>query len=208
MQHNKKMSPNFLKEETSTCFNMCPLCSSAPRIHFINYFFLLLHCFTFNIVLPLLRVSVLKSKGDQYFINGKLTIDTPRRFEVAGTTFHYRRPTDQKLWKLSDQQTWPWSSWWEWKETSKSVLPKQLYQSLLLNVWLYVCPGAGEGGEPRDPLSLQPPTEQGSSDWLRLALHLLVTVLGSLCWRYTHTHTHTHTHKQTHRISACFLLSL
>lgn len=94
MQHNKKMSPNFLKEETSTCFNMCPLCSSAPRIHFINYFFLLLHCFTFNIVLPLLRVSVLKSKGDQYFINGKLTIDTPRRFEVAGTTFHYRRPTD------------------------------------------------------------------------------------------------------------------
>uniref|UniRef100_A0AAQ4QFS6 ADAM metallopeptidase with thrombospondin type 1 motif, 10 n=1 Tax=Gasterosteus aculeatus aculeatus TaxID=481459 RepID=A0AAQ4QFS6_GASAC len=32
--------------------------------------------------------------GDQYFINGKLTIDTPRRFNVAGTTFHYRRPTD------------------------------------------------------------------------------------------------------------------
>ncbi|XP_067370061.1 A disintegrin and metalloproteinase with thrombospondin motifs 10 isoform X2 [Channa argus] len=37
---------------------------------------------------------VLKSKGDQYFINGKLTIDTPRRFDTAGTTFHYRRPTD------------------------------------------------------------------------------------------------------------------
>lgn len=37
---------------------------------------------------------MLKSKGDQYFINGKLTIDTPRRFNVAGTTFHYRRPTD------------------------------------------------------------------------------------------------------------------
>ncbi|KAM9384737.1 A disintegrin and metalloproteinase with thrombospondin motifs 10 [Pholidichthys leucotaenia] len=37
---------------------------------------------------------VLKSKNDQYFINGKLTIDTPRRFDVAGTTFHYRRPTD------------------------------------------------------------------------------------------------------------------
>lgn len=39
-------------------------------------------------------VSVLKNKGDQYFINGKLTIDTPRRFDVAGTVFHYRRPTD------------------------------------------------------------------------------------------------------------------
>ncbi|XP_068446167.1 A disintegrin and metalloproteinase with thrombospondin motifs 10 isoform X1 [Clinocottus analis] len=41
-----------------------------------------------------LNYLVLKSKGDQYFINGKLTIDTPRRFDVAGTTFHYRRPTD------------------------------------------------------------------------------------------------------------------
>lgn len=41
-----------------------------------------------------LCVPVLKSKGDQYFINGKLTIDTPRRFDIAGTTFHYRRPTD------------------------------------------------------------------------------------------------------------------
>lgn len=39
-------------------------------------------------------VSVLKNKGDQYFINGNLSIDTPRRFSVAGTTFHYRRPTD------------------------------------------------------------------------------------------------------------------
>ncbi|CAB1324288.1 unnamed protein product [Coregonus sp. 'balchen'] len=42
-----------------------------------------------------LNYLVLKSKGDQYFINGKLTIDTPRRFDIAGTTFHYRRPTDQ-----------------------------------------------------------------------------------------------------------------
>lgn len=48
----------------------------------------------FMAVLPLLAVPVLKSKGDQYFINGKLTIDTPRRFDVAGTVFHYRRPTD------------------------------------------------------------------------------------------------------------------
>lgn len=41
-----------------------------------------------------LNYLVLKSKSDQFFINGKLTIDTPRRFDIAGTTFHYRRPTD------------------------------------------------------------------------------------------------------------------
>ncbi|CAL8306758.1 unnamed protein product [Lota lota] len=41
-----------------------------------------------------LNYLVLKSKGEQYFINGKLTIDTPRRFDIAGTTFHYRRPSD------------------------------------------------------------------------------------------------------------------
>ncbi|KAJ4943326.1 hypothetical protein JOQ06_005829, partial [Pogonophryne albipinna] len=41
-----------------------------------------------------LNYLVLKSKGDQYFINGKLTIDTPRSFDVGGTIFHYRRPTD------------------------------------------------------------------------------------------------------------------
>ncbi|KAG7279409.1 hypothetical protein CRUP_024228 [Coryphaenoides rupestris] len=45
----------------------------------------------FNDSLP---EGVLKSKGEQYFINGKLTIDTPRRFDIAGTTFHYRRPSD------------------------------------------------------------------------------------------------------------------
>lgn len=39
--------------------------------------------------------AVLKSKADQYFINGKLTIDTPRRFDIAGTTFYYRRPTNE-----------------------------------------------------------------------------------------------------------------
>lgn len=54
--------------------------------------YLLLSLSSFNT--HFLCVLVLKSKGDQYFINGKLTIDTPRRFEVAGTTFHYRRPTD------------------------------------------------------------------------------------------------------------------
>ncbi|XP_008413365.1 A disintegrin and metalloproteinase with thrombospondin motifs 10 [Poecilia reticulata] len=41
-----------------------------------------------------LNYLLLKSKNDQYFINGKLNIDTPRRFSVAGTIFHYRRPTD------------------------------------------------------------------------------------------------------------------
>ncbi|TNM88279.1 hypothetical protein fugu_006500 [Takifugu bimaculatus] len=41
-----------------------------------------------------LNYLVLKNKGDQYFINGNLSIDTPRRFNVAGTTFHYRRPID------------------------------------------------------------------------------------------------------------------
>ncbi|XP_063056780.1 A disintegrin and metalloproteinase with thrombospondin motifs 10 isoform X2 [Engraulis encrasicolus] len=42
-----------------------------------------------------LNYLVLKSKSDQFFINGKLTIDTPRRFDIAGTTFHYRRPADE-----------------------------------------------------------------------------------------------------------------
>nr|XP_015220789.1 PREDICTED: A disintegrin and metalloproteinase with thrombospondin motifs 10 [Lepisosteus oculatus] len=42
-----------------------------------------------------LNYLVLKNKGDQYFLNGKLTIDTPRTFDVAGTTFHYRRPADE-----------------------------------------------------------------------------------------------------------------
>ncbi|MGH0143982.1 UNVERIFIED_CONTAM: hypothetical protein FKN15_038912 [Acipenser sinensis] len=42
-----------------------------------------------------LNYLVLKDEGDQYFINGKLTIDTPRRFDIAGTIFHYRRPVDE-----------------------------------------------------------------------------------------------------------------
>lgn len=60
----------------------------------VHLFLLFTLLSSFNVLLPLLCVPVLKSKGDQYFINGKLTIDTPRRFDVAGTTFHYRRPTD------------------------------------------------------------------------------------------------------------------
>ncbi|XP_038138329.1 A disintegrin and metalloproteinase with thrombospondin motifs 10 isoform X2 [Cyprinodon tularosa] len=41
-----------------------------------------------------LNYLVLKSKNDQYFINEKLTTDTARRVNAAGTTFHYRRPAD------------------------------------------------------------------------------------------------------------------
>ncbi|EPY80061.1 a disintegrin and metalloprotease with thrombospondin type 1 motif 6 preproprotein isoform 2-like protein [Camelus ferus] len=36
----------------------------------------------------------LKSEGDDYYINGAWTIDWPRKFDVAGTAFHYKRPTD------------------------------------------------------------------------------------------------------------------
>ncbi|XP_061680896.1 A disintegrin and metalloproteinase with thrombospondin motifs 10 isoform X1 [Syngnathoides biaculeatus] len=41
-----------------------------------------------------LNYLVLKSKSDHSFLNGKLATDTPHRFDIAGTTFHYRRPTD------------------------------------------------------------------------------------------------------------------
>ncbi|XP_038621742.1 A disintegrin and metalloproteinase with thrombospondin motifs 6 [Tachyglossus aculeatus] len=37
----------------------------------------------------------LKSEGDDYYINGAWTIDWPRKFDVAGTAFHYKRPTDE-----------------------------------------------------------------------------------------------------------------
>ncbi|XP_072353034.1 A disintegrin and metalloproteinase with thrombospondin motifs 6 isoform X2 [Scyliorhinus torazame] len=37
----------------------------------------------------------LKSEGDEYYINGAWTIDWPRKFDVAGTAFHYRRPADE-----------------------------------------------------------------------------------------------------------------
>lgn len=70
-------------------------------MHSNNKFYTLAPQFGHNIVFwgPLIINSfhtiVLKSKGDQYFINGKLTIDTPRRFDIAGTTFHYRRPANE-----------------------------------------------------------------------------------------------------------------
>ncbi|XP_053869260.1 A disintegrin and metalloproteinase with thrombospondin motifs 10 isoform X2 [Malaclemys terrapin pileata] len=41
-----------------------------------------------------LNYLALKGENDEYFINGKLSIDPPRRFDVAGTTFHYRRSQD------------------------------------------------------------------------------------------------------------------
>jgi len=37
----------------------------------------------------------LKSEGDEYYINGAWTIDWPRKFDIAGTAFHYKRPSDE-----------------------------------------------------------------------------------------------------------------
>ncbi|TRY68193.1 hypothetical protein DNTS_027843 [Danionella cerebrum] len=37
----------------------------------------------------------LKSEGDDYYINGAWTIDWPRKFDIAGTAFYYKRPTDE-----------------------------------------------------------------------------------------------------------------
>ncbi|XP_051539220.1 A disintegrin and metalloproteinase with thrombospondin motifs 6-like [Myxocyprinus asiaticus] len=37
----------------------------------------------------------LKSEGDDYYINGAWTIDWPRKFDIAGTAFHYKRPTNE-----------------------------------------------------------------------------------------------------------------
>ncbi|NWY74509.1 ATS10 metalloproteinase, partial [Erithacus rubecula] len=37
----------------------------------------------------------LRGESGEYFINGKLSIDPPRRFDVAGTTFHYRRSPEE-----------------------------------------------------------------------------------------------------------------
>lgn len=40
-------------------------------------------------------VTALKSEADDYYINGAWTIDWPRKFDIAGTAFHYKRPTDE-----------------------------------------------------------------------------------------------------------------
>uniref|UniRef100_W5LNC5 ADAM metallopeptidase with thrombospondin type 1 motif 6 n=1 Tax=Astyanax mexicanus TaxID=7994 RepID=W5LNC5_ASTMX len=37
----------------------------------------------------------LKSEGDDYYINGAWTIDWPRKFDIAGTAFHYKRSADE-----------------------------------------------------------------------------------------------------------------
>ncbi|TKS85021.1 disintegrin and metalloproteinase with thrombospondin motifs 6 [Collichthys lucidus] len=37
----------------------------------------------------------LKSEGEDYYINGAWTIDWPRKFDIAGTSFHYKRPSDE-----------------------------------------------------------------------------------------------------------------
>uniref|UniRef100_A0A3P8VYD7 ADAM metallopeptidase with thrombospondin type 1 motif 6 n=1 Tax=Cynoglossus semilaevis TaxID=244447 RepID=A0A3P8VYD7_CYNSE len=37
----------------------------------------------------------LKSEEDDYYINGAWTIDWPRKFDIAGTVFHYKRPSDE-----------------------------------------------------------------------------------------------------------------
>ncbi|XP_076875243.1 A disintegrin and metalloproteinase with thrombospondin motifs 6 [Brachyhypopomus gauderio] len=37
----------------------------------------------------------LKSQGDDYYINGAWTIDWPRKFDIAGTPFYYKRPPDE-----------------------------------------------------------------------------------------------------------------
>lgn len=42
---------------------------------------------------PLL--AALRGDSGDYYINGKLSIDPPRRFDIAGTTFHYRRSPDE-----------------------------------------------------------------------------------------------------------------
>uniref|UniRef100_A0A8C4PZL5 ADAM metallopeptidase with thrombospondin type 1 motif, 6 n=1 Tax=Eptatretus burgeri TaxID=7764 RepID=A0A8C4PZL5_EPTBU len=51
------------------------------------------HCSDENIFWPVLEAA-LKSDNDDYYINGAWTIDWPRKFSVAGTTFSYKRPTD------------------------------------------------------------------------------------------------------------------
>uniref|UniRef100_A0A674N568 ADAM metallopeptidase with thrombospondin type 1 motif 6 n=1 Tax=Takifugu rubripes TaxID=31033 RepID=A0A674N568_TAKRU len=39
--------------------------------------------------------AALKSEGEEYYINGAWTIDWPRKFDIGGTTFHYKRPSDE-----------------------------------------------------------------------------------------------------------------
>ena len=49
-----------------------------------------------------------------------------------------------------------------------------------------VCVGQGDRREQRNPLPLQPSSQQRPSDWIRLALHILVPLLRTLRWGYHH----------------------
>lgn len=40
-------------------------------------------------------LTALRGESGEYYINGKLSIDPPRRFDIAGTTFHYRRSPEE-----------------------------------------------------------------------------------------------------------------
>ena len=40
-------------------------------------------------------LAALRGESGVYYINGKLSIDPPRRFDIAGTTFHYRRSPEE-----------------------------------------------------------------------------------------------------------------
>lgn len=141
--------------------------------------------------ISLLCVPVLKSKSDQFFINGKLTIDTPRRFNIAGTTFHYRRPTDgpETIEALGPTNITLIVMVGTETKTTKLVSHSESGQIGSLKEYLRsscgkcVWAGAGARGKPRDPLSFQPAGQPGSSERVCLALHLLVSLLISVCWR-------------------------
>lgn len=45
--------------------------------------------------LALFFCAALKSEEEDYYINGAWTIDWPRKFDIGGTTFHYKRPADE-----------------------------------------------------------------------------------------------------------------
>ncbi len=59
---------------------------------------LFLSAFDFSflkVFLVFCKYLALKSEGDDYYINGAWTIDWPRKFDIAGTAFHYKRPSDE-----------------------------------------------------------------------------------------------------------------
>ena len=54
--------------------------------HIINNIIQMSHDST----VPLSLIAALKDTKDNYFINGKWTIDWPRKFPIASTVFHYK----------------------------------------------------------------------------------------------------------------------